>query len=180
MCLKGTAALQVLLGKANNIRLVEALTDADVEFVIIGGVALAYHGFRDPADVDDLDLLLEPNEKTVERITITLSGMQPPVSFVKSKMRAGSKLMLKNNFYAELIFAEGIERAPEIITGGTLVALGGTTIRLATVGHLRTMKERVVKIFRDSLGTPEGASIEFQNKLETHERDLVALRKCCL
>ncbi len=176
MRLKGTEALFALLSKASNRRLVEALTDTGVEFVIIGGVALAYYGFRDPFEVDDLDLLLEANKRTAEAVTSTLSALIPHSLVLESTIRPGTKLMLRDTFYADLIFAETTERALDIINGSTLVTDGGTRLRLASVDRLRIMKEQVIKEFREQLRKLERDTKEFQEKLEKHERDLDALK----
>ena len=178
MRLKGTEALVALLGKASNRRLVECLTSAGVEFVVIGGVALAYHGIRDPFEVDDLDLLLEPNKKTAETVTLALSAVLPNHGVVEEAIKAGSKIMFRSPdpFYADLIFGEKIEGAPEVISGSILVTVGSTDLRVASVGHLRTMKERVVENFRQELKTLEQNLNEFNEKLKKHERDLDALK----
>ena len=178
MRLKGAEALAALLGKASNRRLVEGLTSAGVEFVVIGGVALAYHGIRDPFEVDDLDLLLEPNKKTAETVTSALSAALPNRGFVERDITPGSKIVFRSPdpFYADLIFGERIEKAPEIINGSIVVTVGSTALRVASVGHLRTMKERVVENFRKELKTLERNLNEFNEKLQKHERDLDALK----
>lgn len=178
MPLTGTEALVALLGKASNRRLVEGLTSADVEFVVIGGVALAYHGIRDPFEVDDLDLLLEPNKKTAETVTSALSAVLPNHVVVEEDIKPGSKIEFRSPhpFYADLIFGEAIERAPEIINGSILVMVGSTALRVASIGHLRTMKERVVENLRQELKTRERNINEFKEKLKRHERDLDALK----
>jgi hypothetical protein len=178
MRLTGTEALVALLGKASNRRLVVGLTSAGVEFVVIGGVALAYHGIRDPFEVDDLDLLLEPNKKTAETVTSALSAVLPNHGVVKEAIKPGSKIVFRvpNSFYADLIFGEEIEKAPEIIDGSILVMVGSTALRVASIGHLRTMKERVVENLRQELKTLERNLNEFKEKLKRHERDLDALK----
>jgi hypothetical protein len=176
---KGTEALSVLLRKhinRGNLLLVNALTNEGVEFVIIGGVALAYHGLREVHDVDDLDLLLEPNNKTIEGVISALQTLALDTSNLSSTIKPRTKLPLKDcPYYAELIFAEEIERAPEIISGCILVSLDSTTLRLASVDHLRTMKERVVKIFHEELKTLEQDKDAHLEKLKKHKRDLEAL-----
>jgi hypothetical protein len=178
MRLTGTEALAALLGKASNRQLVVSLTSAGAEFVVIGGVALAYHGIRNPFEVDDLDLLLEPNNKTAETVTSALSKVLPNHGVTEEAIKPGSKIMFRSPdpFYADLIFGEEIERAPEIIDGSILVMVGSTTLRVASIGHLRTMKERVVENLRQELKTLERNHNEFKEKLERHERDLDALK----
>jgi hypothetical protein len=177
MRLSGTAALEALLSKANGLRLVEALSVAGIEFVIIGGVSLAYHGIRDPFEVDDLDLLFEPSKRTAEGIAPIICTLLSRQALVEGAVKPGSKLMIRypDPFHADLIFADEIDRAPEIISGATMTTVGRTALRLASIEHSRTMKERVVEVFREELKSPEGNRKEFKEKLKKHERDLNAL-----
>jgi hypothetical protein len=43
------------------------LTKAQVEFLVVGGLAVVFHNCRDPLKVDDLDLLLNPSPENAER-----------------------------------------------------------------------------------------------------------------
>jgi hypothetical protein len=170
-------ALVALLSKADNRRLVETLAAAAIDFVVIGGVALAYHGVRDPFEVDDLDLLFEPSKKTAERIVPAICNLLSRKVLTETAVKPGSKLMFRSPdpFYADLIFAEETERAPEIICGAAFVPVGNITLRLASVDHLRTMKKRVVELFREELKTLKGDRRELEEKLKKHQRDLDAL-----
>jgi hypothetical protein len=164
MRLKGTEALVALLGKAGNRRLVEALVAAGVEFVVIGGTALAYHGLREAGQVDDLDLLLEPNMNNAERVATVLSAQLPSYSVSPASLtKPGVKIPLKDlHFYVELLIADKNLNAREIFDGSTLVSLAGTAVHVASIAHLRIMKEQAVKDCRDAL--------------TKHERDLGALK----
>jgi hypothetical protein len=47
--------------------LVGAFLDNGVDFLIVGGLAVAFYGCRDNNDVGDLDLLLKPSEENARR-----------------------------------------------------------------------------------------------------------------
>jgi len=76
--LQETVAL--LLGKADNRRLVQSLLTHQVPFVIIGGTAIAANGARDPIDVDDLDLLIPPTLGAAEKTCAALMALGIPLS----------------------------------------------------------------------------------------------------
>jgi len=48
--------------------------DAQVEFLVVGGLAVVFHKCRDAQDVDDLDLLLNPSAENMERFISVLSA----------------------------------------------------------------------------------------------------------
>lgn len=177
MRLSGTNALVQLLGRASNRSLVETLACAGIDFVVIGGVSLAYHGYRDPFEVDDLDLLFEPSQITIERVVPAVCA-HLPWQVSGSAVKPGSKLTLRSPtpFYADLIFAKEIDNAPAIISSAVVVSIGSTTLKVASVEHLKTMKERVVKVFREELRSLTGDRKAFEEKLKRHERDLYALQ----
>lgn len=53
------------------VRLCKALNEAGVNYVVIGGFAVAHHGY--PRGTGDIDLLVDPSPENVERIRTALS-----------------------------------------------------------------------------------------------------------
>ena len=162
MQLVGTEALNALLGKASNLCLVNKLTTAGVEFVVIGGTALAYHGLRDVADVDDLDLFLEANITNANGIKSVLESRLYQFSSDKL-MNPGTKVPLKDmHFYAELLLATSDINIDDILDSAATVTVSGSAIRVASILHLLEMKQKAV--------------IECTEQLVKHERDLAAIK----
>jgi hypothetical protein len=59
---------------SGNSDLVRMLVKAQVEFLLVGGLAVEFHKCRDPEKVDDLDLLLNPSVENAERFRGILSS----------------------------------------------------------------------------------------------------------
>ena len=173
MCLIGTEALSALLGRAQNHSLVDALVKANVEFVIIGGTALAYYGLRDACVVDDLDLMFESGEDTAKGILSVLSTLMPSNDFTTNRLALqGIKIPLKNrDFDAELLIADKSVEIRNMLDTSVKVSLSGTTVCVASVNHLRKLKEQAVIDYRNSL-----EKHECDLALDKHERDLAALK----
>lgn len=62
--------MQILLQE--HLRFIKALAAAKVEFIIIGGYAVIYHGY--PRTTDDLDVWLNPTEENKEKFISLLRG----------------------------------------------------------------------------------------------------------
>jgi hypothetical protein len=57
-----------------NADFVKMLVDADVEFLLVGGLAVVFYKCRNPNDLDDLDLLLNPSPENAERFINVLTS----------------------------------------------------------------------------------------------------------
>jgi hypothetical protein len=58
--------------------LLVALSDASVDFLVVGGWALALHGYG--RGTDDLDILVRPTEANAERVFCALAEFGTPVA----------------------------------------------------------------------------------------------------
>jgi hypothetical protein len=65
------ASLTTFHGNADFVRM---LIDAQVEFLVVGGLAVVFHKCRNPQNVDDLDLLLNPSAENAERFLSVFSS----------------------------------------------------------------------------------------------------------
>jgi len=63
-------SLTTFVGNAD---FVGSLIHAHVEFLVVGGLAVVFYKCRNPQNVDDLDLLLNPTAKNAERFISVLS-----------------------------------------------------------------------------------------------------------
>ncbi|MGA2468118.1 MAG: hypothetical protein ABSH06_27705 [Thermodesulfobacteriota bacterium] len=64
-------SLTTFHGNADFVRM---LIDAQVEFLVVGGLAAVFHKCRDPQKVDDLDLFLNPSAGNIERFISVISS----------------------------------------------------------------------------------------------------------
>ncbi len=71
-------SLTTFVGNSDFVRM---LIDAKVEFLVIGGLAVAFHKCRDPLKVDDLDILLEPSTDNIMLAPIRSSPLSPIKKF---------------------------------------------------------------------------------------------------
>jgi hypothetical protein len=74
--------MQSLCLNAVESELAEAMLDAQVRFVIVGGFAVRAHGHLRPAK--DLDIMIEPSLENVARLATVLAGFG--ISFDPSKL----------------------------------------------------------------------------------------------
>jgi hypothetical protein len=81
--------------------LVQALASAGVEFVVIGGLAVAWYCADRQAD--DMDLLVNPTPENSRRLAMALTGLGLHGFSDHSFMRLGLQVPLKGQFYAELL-----------------------------------------------------------------------------
>lgn len=89
--------------------LMEALLDAQVRFVIVGGHAVQFHGHVRPAE--DLDVLIEPSHKNAAHVIIALRKVNIPIG-LDQETELTEKLV-KPNVKMPL---KGVHRFIEILT----------------------------------------------------------------
>jgi hypothetical protein len=91
-----------LLHTGTNEELVAALIEHDVEFIVIGGLAVTW--YCPERQADDMDLLINPTPENSKRLSRALSGL-PFVSPCNADAftKPGLQVPLKNYFYAELL-----------------------------------------------------------------------------
>ena len=143
------------LGVAQIESLFEALTQRNVRYVVVGGVAVVLHGHpRLTADVD-LAIDLDPEPLTHAMQVLTELGFEPqlPVSinqFVDPAIRAEwisqrnlTVFSLRSRSNALLtadVFAENPIPFADLWRDAVQIALTVTTVRIASIAHLIEMK----------------------------------------
>ena len=85
----------------SNEGVVRALARNDVEFVLVGGLAVAWHCANRLAD--DMDLLVNPTPENSERIFLALSSLRLDGFMKGSFTRFGLQAPLKQVHYADLL-----------------------------------------------------------------------------
>jgi hypothetical protein len=96
---------RTMLKHGPNIRLVQELTSAGVKFLIIGGYAVACHGCRNPDEVDDLDLLLEPSAENAQKFVEVIRQIEPGIKLCAHQVaRRGLHIRMKDRtFYLDVL-----------------------------------------------------------------------------
>jgi len=85
----------------SNEELVLALAAHKVDFVLIGGLAIAW--YCESRQADDMDLLVSPTLENSKRIYDALVSLQLANFAVDSFAKAGVQARIKERYYAELL-----------------------------------------------------------------------------
>lgn len=142
--------------------IVRGLLDVGAKFVVVGGLAMAWHCPERRAD--DMDLLIQPTSensscasKALARLGLTGFG---PESFA----RLGLQVPLKQNYYAELLTPEptGLSYV-EVESHAVDAKLFGMPVRVASVQTLLQMKKR--------------AASPAEGQCQKHEADIALLER---
>jgi hypothetical protein len=139
-----------------------ALSKAQVQFVVIGGVAVGVHGFV--RATEDLDIVPDPAPQNLARLAQLLTEIEAkhvgtdefsPEEFPydptdPAQLAEGANFRLDTNHGALDImqWVAGIETDPaypELAQQAIEVAFRGTKIRVCGIEHLRTMKRTAAR-----------------------------------
>jgi hypothetical protein len=132
------------------IPIIEALAQAEVDFVLIGGLAGGAHGSAYPTY--DLDVMYARERRNLERIAsvltelgATLRGAPPDLPFLldAKTLEAGSNFTFSTRLGAVDFLAEPTGAPPyeKVREAAETIDLGGHAIRVASLDHLIAMKE---------------------------------------
>ena len=127
-----------------------ALADANVDFVVIGGVAGASHGSA--FATFDLDIAYARDRDNLERLTTvlhslaaTLRGAPAEVPFIldAKTLENGANFTFTTNFGPLDIVAEpaGAPAYRQLLENATTITIQGRSLRVASLDHLIAMKE---------------------------------------
>jgi hypothetical protein len=135
-----------LLHFGSNEVLIRALIADDVEFILIGGLAISW--YCSDRQADDMDLLVNPTPENSARIFKCLIGLDglnmsgfKPDSFAKF----GLQIPLKGLYYAELLSPQkdGLTYY-EVVNDALEAKLFNIPVKLASVASLIRLKEQVL------------------------------------
>lgn len=129
--------------------LLRRLHDADVPFVLIGGVAARLHG--SPTLTRDVDICYDRDPAAVERLVSVLGelharlrGVDDDVPFVLDArtVLAGGNFTFVTDLgdFDVLVAPAGVAGYQELAGAAVDVELGGFTVKAATLDQLITMK----------------------------------------
>ena len=126
-----------------NKELVEAFVSREVQFLVVGGLAVAWYVATRAAD--DMDLLLNPTEQNSARVSQALAGLGLHGFQANSFARLGLQVPLKQHLYAELLTPqEGGVAYAEMERVSVPAKLFGIPVRLASPASLISMKQAAV------------------------------------
>lgn len=125
--------------------LVRALVDAGVRFIVIGGLAVAWHCSERQAD--DMDLLVDPSAENSARIAAVLTKLHLNGFSVESFARPGVQVPLKRNYYAELLTPrQDSPEFSEFEAHAVDAKLFSIPVRLASASTLIAMKKCAAQV----------------------------------
>ena len=130
--------------------LLEALNEAGVDFVVIGGVAVGAHGFiRGTAD---LDVVPDPDPGNLERLSIALTKLDSTLPTVGERafnpdtdlgvMRRGGNVTAMTKFGGLDVIqrAQGVPSYSQLAEDAVQSELLGIPVRICSLARLREMK----------------------------------------
>ena len=138
-----------LVHTGENQRLVAALVAQNVNFLIVGGLAVAWHVHE--READDLDILVEDTEINDQRISDALVRLgfepSPPGKF----LTPGVQMPLKSGFYADILTPKvGAPNFSDCYSDSVQAHLFDIPIRVASIPTLIALKEFSIRQSRDS------------------------------
>jgi hypothetical protein len=124
---------------ANN-ELVRILIQNGVKFVVVGGLAMAWHCPERQAD--DMDILIDPTPQNSAKVAVALAKLRLQGFTPESFSKQGLQVPLKGDYYAELLTPrqDGMTFA-EVEANSVQANLFNIPIRLASIKTLILMKK---------------------------------------
>jgi len=130
-----------------NIEFVEHITKHEVDFLIVGGVAVQFYGCRDFREVDDLDLLLNPEIGNAHAFVHCLSTLVVNVKFTAHQLTQPKVLLpIKvNDFYLDIITPKTGIQFPELSERSEGAHIGKADVRVIARDDLIKMKQDAIE-----------------------------------
>ncbi|WP_139834510.1 MULTISPECIES: hypothetical protein [unclassified Pseudomonas] len=151
-----------LLHTGVNEELVRQLVSCNVKFIIIGGLAVAWHCVERQAD--DLDILIEPSVENSRRLSSALTKLQISGFSTDSFTRFGQQMSLKDYYYADLLTPKpDFPTYSEIESEALLAKLFNIPVLVASIPSLIAMKSAVIS--------------ELTDQVQKHLNDITLLKK---
>lgn len=154
---------QFIFTKAENEKLLQHFAQAGVDFLVVGGAAVAFYGCRNHGQYDDLDLLIAPSLENTNRVVGALSAAGAPLAVSAELLaRPAIQVPVKNwQYWAELLTPRTGFDFNSIAMSALAGMVGQQPVRIISRLDLIKMKEDAVVKLREDLGK--------------HEKDLACL-----
>jgi hypothetical protein len=132
----------------SNEELVHALVAHDVDFVLIGGLAIAW--YCDSRQADDMDLLVSPTLENSSRIYDALVSLNLSDFAVDSFAKTAVQANIKERYYAELLTpSPGGPTYGEIVQSAEPASLLGVPVRVPSRAMLVRLKLHAIAAKHD-------------------------------
>lgn len=131
--------------------LLAALTEHRVRFVVIGGVAVAAHGYL--RATEDLDLVPDPAPANLDLLTAALKDLDSTLPAVEGRPfdseRDGAVILRGGNVSADTRFGgldvvqrlRGVPPYADLVAEAVESDLLGVPVKICSLDHLRSMKQ---------------------------------------
>jgi hypothetical protein len=131
--------------------LLQLLHEKEIRFVVIGGVAVAAHGYV--RGTEDLDLVPDPDPANLERLSATLNELESTLPTVKGRrfdpasdtgvIRRGGNVTADTKFGGLDVVqrARGVPSYSQLAKDAVESELLGVPVRVCSLARLRGMKE---------------------------------------
>jgi hypothetical protein len=131
--------------------LLESLLEKEVRFVVIGGVAVAAHGYV--RGTEDLDLVPDPDPANLERLTAALAMLESTLPTARDRpfdpasdagtIRRGGNVTADTRFGGLDVVqrARGVPSYTQLDEDAVESELLGVPVRVCSLTRLREMKE---------------------------------------
>lgn len=155
--------------------LIETLADAEVDFVLIGGLAGIAHGSAYPTY--DVDVMYARDHDNLERLAsvlrdlgATLRGAPPEVPFLldSKTLEEGGNFTFETPRGALDIFAypAGAPAYGELKAASDEIELSGRSVRVASLDHLIAMKDAAARV-KDQLMATEYRTLADERRAQS-------------
>jgi hypothetical protein len=130
--------------------LLEALSERDVRFVVIGGVAVGAHGYV--RGTEDLDLVPDPDPENLKRLTAALEALESTLPTVDERsfdpatdsgvIRRGGNVTAMTRFGGLDVVqrARGVPSYTQLAGDAIDSEMLGVPVRVCSLARLREMK----------------------------------------
>lgn len=130
-------------------RLLHRLVEAEVDFILVGGLAVNAWGYL--RGTQDIDIVPDPTSANLERLEQILGELDGRVlvgdralkpSAIKTFLRAGDKTLVRTSL-GEVDVLQGLPQIPrydELAPRATDVELEGIKVKVCSLEDLRAMK----------------------------------------
>jgi len=147
---------------AANEEIVRAFDSFEVEFLVVGGLAVSW--YCSARQAHDMDLLINPTPENSVKVFRALSGLGISGIEENTFARRGVQAPLKQRHHADVITPAKTGRSYEEIAAGAIsIKIFGFPARVPSVGSLIALKEAVVT--------------STESEVEKHRRDIFLLNQ---
>jgi len=144
-----------------NEAIVKAFVAFEVDFILVGGLAISW--YCQSRQADDMDLLVKPTIENSQKVTDALASLNLNGFEHNSFSKYGVQAPIKKYYYADIITPKNEEFTFEEITINSVKAkLFNIPIYIPSVENLIRLKEN--------------AALSTQKELTKHNKDIILLK----